>query len=141
MGLSRRDWLARALALGAAGTGAGCGVPVAPPPDGKRTTPRRVIGAAEGEHTLAPGSTDPMAAPDGRGDADPFTLGGDVHAFHAGELHEDFDRPQARAAMIGFSRGGASVSMRGIGEATDRATGVRTLRRFEIPDGSGRLEG
>jgi hypothetical protein len=33
------------------------------------------------------------------------------------------------------------VSLRGIGDATDRATGVRTLRRFEIRDGSGRLEG
>jgi len=75
------------------------------------------------------------------GAGNPIALGGDVHAFHAGELHEDFDRPQARAAMIEFSRGGASVSMRGIGEATDRATGVRTLRRFEIRDGSGRLEG
>ena len=43
--------------------------------------------------------------------------------------------------LIELSRSGASVSMRGIGDATERATGVRTLRRFEIPDGSGRLEG
>jgi alkaline phosphatase D len=43
--------------------------------------------------------------------------------------------------LIERSRGSASVSMRGIGDATDRTTGVRTLRRFEIRDGSGRLEG
>jgi alkaline phosphatase D len=84
VGLSRRDWLARALALGAAGTagtastagtGAGCGVPVAPQPDGKRTTPRRVVGAGAGERVIAPGGVDPMSAPEWRGDADPFTLG------------------------------------------------------------------
>jgi alkaline phosphatase D len=75
MGLSRRGWLARALAVGAVGTGVGCGVPVAPQPDGKRTTPRRVVGAAVDERVIAPGGADPMSAAEWRGDADPFTLG------------------------------------------------------------------
>ncbi len=36
------------------------------------------------------------------GAANPVAIGGDVHCFYAGELHEDFDRPQARAAMLEF---------------------------------------
>ncbi len=77
MGLSRRDWLARALAAGAAGAGAACGgVPVAPQPDGKRTTPRRVVGTAGvAETVVAPGGVDPAAAAEWRGDTEPFTLG------------------------------------------------------------------
>jgi alkaline phosphatase D len=43
------------------------------------------------------------------GAANPLALGGDVHAFYAGELHEDFDRPSARAAMLEFV-GGAITS-------------------------------
>jgi alkaline phosphatase D len=39
----------------------------------------------------------------------PIALGGDVHAFYAGELHEDFDRPAAQAAMLEFV-GGAITS-------------------------------
>lgn len=47
----------------------------------------------------------------GSGAANPLALGGDVHAFYAGELHEDFDRPAARAAMLEFV--GGSISSQG----------------------------
>jgi alkaline phosphatase D len=113
--------------------------------------------------------------------ANPLALGGDVHAFYAGELHEDFDRPAERPAMIEFVGGAISsqswpqaridallaenpnlkygegrfrgyglmdiepgrvqVSMRAIDDARVAATGVRTLRRFEVRAGVGRLEG
>ncbi len=113
--------------------------------------------------------------------ANPLALGGDVHAFYAGELHEDFDRPAQKPAMIEFVGGAITsqswpqpridalvaenphlkygegrfrgyglmeiepgrvqVSMRGIDDARVAATGVRTLRRFEVREGVGRLEG
>jgi alkaline phosphatase D len=113
--------------------------------------------------------------------ANPLALGGDVHAFYAGELHEDFDRPAEKPAMIEFVGGAITsqswpqaridalvaenpnlrygegrfrgyglmdiepgrvqVSMRAIDDARVAATGVRTLRRFEVREGVGRLEG
>ena len=114
------------------------------------------------------------------GAANPIALGGDVHTFYAGELHEDFDRPGTRPVMVEFvgsgissqgpsqsfvdglvaenpnlrwagaargygllelTRGTARVSMRAVNDATDRASGIATLRRFEVADGQGRLEG
>jgi alkaline phosphatase D len=45
------------------------------------------------------------------GAENPIALGGDVHAFWAGELHEDFDRPTPRPAMIEFV--GGSISSQG----------------------------
>jgi alkaline phosphatase D len=70
----RRRWLGAALATGLAGCG---GVPVAPQPDGKRTTPRRPTGgtAGLGEHSGAPGGADPAALGEWRGADDPFRLG------------------------------------------------------------------
>lgn len=113
--------------------------------------------------------------------ANPLALGGDVHSFYAAELHEDFDRPGPRAAMLEFvggaitsqswpqnridalvaenphirygegryrgyglmeiAPGRVQVAMRGIDDPRLAATGVRTLRRFEVMDGAGRLEG
>jgi alkaline phosphatase D len=43
------------------------------------------------------------------GAANPLALGGDVHAFYAGELHEDSDRPAERPVMLEFV-GGAITS-------------------------------
>lgn len=43
------------------------------------------------------------------GAANPLALGGDVHAFYAGELHEDFDRPGPTPGMLEFV-GGAITS-------------------------------
>jgi alkaline phosphatase D len=43
--------------------------------------------------------------------ANPIALGGDVHTFYAGELHEDFDRPGPAPAMIEFV--GGSISSQG----------------------------
>jgi alkaline phosphatase D len=113
--------------------------------------------------------------------ANPLALGGDVHAFYAGELHEDFDRPAETPAMVEFVGGAITsqswpqnridalvaenphlkygegrfrgyglmeidavrvqVSMRAIDDPRIAATGVRTLRRFEVGAGVGRLEG
>jgi alkaline phosphatase D len=39
------------------------------------------------------------------GAQNPLALGGDVHAFYAGELHEDFDRPGQKPAMLEFVGG------------------------------------
>jgi len=80
MGVSpsaRRRWLGRSLAAGVAGL-AGCGgVPVLPQPDGKRTTPRTVVGPAVslGEAVIAPGGADPARVAEWRGTDDPFRLG------------------------------------------------------------------
>ncbi len=52
----------------------------------------------------------------GSGAANPLALGGDVHAFYAGELHEDFDRPATRPAMLEFV--GGSISSQGPSQAT-----------------------
>ena len=111
----------------------------------------------------------------------PLALGGDVHAFYAGELHEDFDRPGSKPAMLEFVGGSitsqswaqpridallaenpnlkygegrsrgyglleldaslARVSMRGIDDPARLDSAVRTLRTFEVREGSGRLEG
>jgi alkaline phosphatase D len=115
------------------------------------------------------------------GARDPIALGGDVHAFFAGELHEDFERPAARPAMTEFVGGsitsqgpsqaqvdalvgenpnlrwaaggangygvlelgprGAAVTLRAVDTVADPRSGVRTLRRFEVPAGTGRIEG
>ncbi len=74
---ARRRWLRGALAAGAAGLAACGGVPVAPQPDGKRTTPRRVTGSAVslGETVVAPGGADPLTLEEWRGPDDPFRLG------------------------------------------------------------------
>ena len=114
------------------------------------------------------------------GARNPIALGGDVHAFYAGELHEDFDRPAGRPAMLEFvggsissqgpsqawvdrrladnpnlrwgaggvrgyarmdlERGLARVAMRALDDPTDRASGCRTLRTFEVRDGTARLD-
>jgi alkaline phosphatase D len=110
----------------------------------------------------------------------PIALGGDVHAFYAGELHEDFDRPGERPAMLEFvggsissqgpsqawvdrrladnsnlrwgaggtrgyarmdiGRGVARVALRAIDDVTDRGSACRTLRSFEVREGSGRID-
>jgi alkaline phosphatase D len=115
------------------------------------------------------------------GAARPLAIGGDVHAFYAGELHEDFDRPAARPVMTEFVGGsissqgptqrqvqtlvdenpnlrwagggvngygvldlgpaGATVTLRAIDDVGDARAGVRTLRRLEVPAGTGRIEG
>jgi len=49
------------------------------------------------------------------GAANPIAIGGDVHAFYAGELHEDFDRPGARPAMLEFV--GTSITSQTWGQA------------------------
>ncbi len=67
----RRGWLVAGLAAGLAGCG---GVPVAPQPDGKRTTPRRTTGGL-GERVIAPGGADPASLAEWRGADDPFRLG------------------------------------------------------------------
>ncbi|MFZ4758381.1 MAG: alkaline phosphatase D family protein [Burkholderiaceae bacterium] len=66
----------------------------------------------------------------------PIALGGDVHAFYAGELHEDFDRPGERAAMLEFV--GVSITSQGPSQARiDTVLAENPHQRW----GSGRARG
>jgi len=48
----------------------------------------------------------------GSGATNPIALGGDVHIFYAGELHEDPDRPGDKPAMVEFVGGSITSQAR-----------------------------
>jgi alkaline phosphatase D len=72
----------------------------------------------------------------GSGAANPIALGGDVHIFYAGELHEDPDRPGDKPAMVEFV-GGSITSQARAQSRIDSMLGENPQLKY----GEGRFRG